>query len=70
MNVATSMNSIDLIVKSEVTKILQKDFILIHITEISIKSYASPQISRPAQKKFSRISSYLLWHIVRSLIRL
>ena len=36
------------------------DFILIYITEISIKSYACTLIFRPSQKKISRISSYLV----------
>ena len=36
------------------------DFIFIHITEISIKSYACNLIFRPSQKKFSRISIYLV----------
>ena len=63
MIVAPPINSIDFIVKMEVSKIPHYDFILTNIPEISIKSYACQQIPRPAQKNFSRISSYLLWFV-------
>ena len=36
------------------------DFILIYVTEVNIKRFVCTQIFRPSQKKFSRISSYLL----------
>ena len=60
MIVAPPINSIDFIVKMEVLKNPRQEFILTYIPEISIKNYACPQIPRPAQKNFSRISSYLL----------
>ena len=46
--------------KNQSHKNPMNDFILIYITEISIKSYACTLIFRPSQKNFSRISSYLL----------